>query len=268
MSPVAITIAGSDNSAGAGIQADLKTFSHFGVYGQTVVTCVVAEVPGKVASTQPVDLDVIRGQLRLSLIHFPVSAIKTGMLYSRAIIDLVCEILESVKPRPPLVVDPVMVAGSGDRLLQPDAVNEYSSRLFSMAAVITPNLDEARVLIQEKIQSLEQMQAAAKALSQKYGVPILLKGGHLAGDAAIDVLADQHSVREFSAPFERGIVTHGTGCTYSAAIAAGLATGHPLDEAVQTAKKYITECIRRSFRWETSKGEVWALRHSWPESRA
>src|ERR1700745_760836 len=122
MSPVAITIGGSDNSAGAGIQADLKTFSHFGVYGQTVVTCVVAEVPGKVASIQPVDLDVIRDQLRLSLTHFPVSATKTGMLSSGAIIDLVCEILGSVKPRPPLVVDPVMVAGSGDRLLQPDAV--------------------------------------------------------------------------------------------------------------------------------------------------
>jgi hydroxymethylpyrimidine/phosphomethylpyrimidine kinase len=264
MPPVAITIAGSDSSGGAGIQADLKTFSHFGVYGQTVVTSVVAEAPGKVASIQSVDLDVVRDQLTLSLTYFPVSAVKTGMLYSRAIIDLVGDVLESVQPRPALVIDPVMVASSGDRLLQPEAINQYASRLFPMAAVITPNLDEARVLSREKIESLDQMHIFAKALSEKYGVPVLLKGGHLVGNLATDVLADQRGTQEFSAPFEKGIITHGTGCTYSAAITAGLATGRLLDDAVKAAKEYVTECIRRSFRWETSKGEVWALRHSWP----
>jgi hydroxymethylpyrimidine/phosphomethylpyrimidine kinase len=122
-------------------------------------------------------------------------------------------------------------------------------------------LDEARVLSQEKIDSLEQMHVAARALSEKYGAPVLLKGGHLPGDLATDVLADERGTQEFSVPFEKGIITHGTGCTYSAAITAGLATGHPLDEAVKTAKEYVTQCIRHSFRWGTSKGEVWALRH-------
>jgi hydroxymethylpyrimidine/phosphomethylpyrimidine kinase len=261
MPPVAITIAGSDNSAGAGIQADLKTFSHFGVYGLTVLTCVVAEVPGKVVSIQPVELDVIRDQLTLSLTHFPVSAIKTGMLYSRAIIDLVSDLLEAVEPRPALVVDPVMVAGSGDPLLQPDAVNQYVARLFPLATVITPNLDEAAVLRREKVRSLEEMHVAATALFAKYRVPILLKGGHLAADVATDLLVGSDGAREFSAPFEKGVITHGTGCTYSAAIAANLALGSSLEESVKMAKDYVTECIRSSFRWETEKGSISALGH-------
>src|ERR1700722_5493995 len=133
--PVAVSIAGSDNSGGAGIQADLKTFTHFQVYAQTVVTCVVAEVPGKVVSIQPIDRAVIRDQLNLSLSHFPVVAIKTGMLYSREIIDLVCEAYESLseKERPFLVVDPVMIANSGDPLLEPDALERYKTRLFPLA---------------------------------------------------------------------------------------------------------------------------------------
>ena len=143
--PVAVSIAGSDSSGGAGIQADLKTFTHFNVYAETVITCVVAEVPGKVLSIQPINPGIVRDQLNLSLSHFPVTAIKTGMLYSQEIVDLVCEVYEALPKdkRPFLVVDPVMIATSGDSLIQPGAFEQYKARLFPLADLVTPNLDEA-----------------------------------------------------------------------------------------------------------------------------
>src|SRR5262249_22668836 len=155
--PAAITIAGSDSSSGAGIQADLKTFSHFGVYALTVVTCVVAEVPGIVSSIQAIDLEMIRKQLTLNLVHFPIGAIKTGMLYSAEIIDLICDTLEAFEPRerPMLVVDPVMMATSGAPLIQPRAIERYVSRLFPLATLVTPNLDEASVLLNRRLQSID-----------------------------------------------------------------------------------------------------------------
>jgi hydroxymethylpyrimidine/phosphomethylpyrimidine kinase len=263
--PVAISIAGSDNSGGAGIQADLKTFTHFNVYGQTVVTCVVAEVPGKVVSIQPVERAVIRDQLNLSLSHFPVAAIKTGMLYSREIIDLVCAACEAIseKERPFLVVDPVMVASSGDPLLKADALERYKSRLFPLANLITPNLDEAAVILGTKLDTVSRMREAAAELYHEYHVPFLLKGGHLKSAQAVDVLIDFDGLHEFSEPYQHGVSTHGTGCTYSAAIAANLALGRPLKEAVRVTKKYITRAIKDSFHWHTAAGEVFALRHFW-----
>jgi len=261
--PVAVSIAGSDNSAGAGIQADLKTFTHFQVYAQTVVTCVVAEVPGKVVSIQPIDRAVIRDQLNLSLSHFPVVAIKTGMLYSREIIDLVCEAYESLseKERPFLVVDPVMIATSGDPLLEPDTIDRYKTRMFPLADLITPNLDEAAAILGTKLDTLSRMREAAIELYQQYGVPFLLKGGHLKSAQAVDLLIDFDGLQEFSEPYRHGVSTHGTGCTYSAAIAANLALGLPLKEAVRVTKKYITRAINDSFHWQTKAGEVFALRH-------
>src|SRR5262249_30246884 len=138
--PAAITIAGSDSSSGAGIQADLKTFSHFGVYALTVLTCVVAEVPGIVSSIQAVNLEMILQQFSLNVVHCPVAVIKTGILYSAEIIDLICDMLEAVEPRerPMLVVDPVMIATSGEPLIQPRAIEKYISRLFPLAAIVTP----------------------------------------------------------------------------------------------------------------------------------
>jgi hydroxymethylpyrimidine/phosphomethylpyrimidine kinase len=263
--PVAVSIAGSDNSGGAGIQADLKTFTHFKVYAETVVTCVVAEVPGKVLSIQPVELSVVRDQLLLSLTHFPVGAIKTGMLYSREIIDLVCEVYEALprNERPFLVVDPVMVATSGDPLVLPDAVERYKSRMFSLADLITPNLDEAAAILGTKLGTLSQMRDAAVELYQEYGVPFLLKGGHIKSTQAVDLLIDFDGLHEFCEPYRHGISTHGTGCTYSAAIAANLALGLPLKEAVGVTKKYITRAINDAFRWKTKAGEASALRHFW-----
>ena len=263
--PVAVTIAGSDSSGGAGIQADLKTFTHFNVYAETVVTCVVAEVPGKVLAIQPLEHRVIQDQLQLSLTYFPVAAIKTGMLYSRQIIDLVCEIFEAIPghDRPFLVVDPVMIASSGDPLIQIDAFDRYKSRLFPLADLVTPNLDEAASILGSKLDTLSRMNEAGLALFREYNVPFLLKGGHLKAPHAMDLLIDFDGVHEFSAPHRHGIPTHGTGCSYSAAIAANLALGLSLLEAVSVAKKFITRAIDDSFHWNTKAGPTYALRHFW-----
>jgi len=262
---VAVTIGGSDNSAGAGIQADLKAFTHFKVYGQTVVTCIVAELPGVVRSIQPVEARVIRDQLELSLMHLPVAAIKTGMIFNRENIDLVCDTYEMIlqPERPFLVVDPVMIATSGYPLVQPDAIGRYKSRLFPIAGVITPNLDETSAILGEQVNSLDAMREAARRLYDEYGVPFLLKGGHLKTDSAVDYLIDSEGLHEFSEPYCHSISTHGTGCTYSAAITANIALGLPLRAAVGVAKKYVTRAIMDSFRWATRGSEVFALRHFW-----
>jgi len=261
--PVAITIAGSDSSSGAGIQADLKTFSHFGVYALTVVTCVVAEVPGIVTSIQAIDQATVRKQLELGLLHFPVTVIKTGMLYSAEIVDLVSDTLEALEPRerPMVVIDPVMIATSGDPLMQPGAIENFTARLFALATIVTPNLDEASVLLKRPIKSIDEMREAAVELYGKFRTPFLLKGGHLQGAEALDLLVDREGVRGFSEVYQREVSTHGTGCTYSAAIAANLALNLSLRDAVGSAKKYISAAIRASFRWSRNGRTVFALRH-------
>jgi hydroxymethylpyrimidine/phosphomethylpyrimidine kinase len=254
--PVALTIAGSDSSAGAGVQADLKTFGALGVYGLTALTCVVAETPGKVSKIEPVSVDLVREQIAVLLRGFPVAAIKTGLLYSGAIIAGIAEVLRA-HPRLPLVIDPVMVATSGDALLQGDAIQIYERELFPLAALITPNLSEAARLTGEPINDLAGMRAAGAALTRKYGVPVLLKGGHLPGNDAIDLLFRDREVTEFSAPFSRGIATHGTGCTYSAAITAGLAHGLSLEDSIRRGKQFVTAAIAQHHAW----GSVHALNH-------
>lgn len=257
----ALTIAGSDNSAGAGIQADLKTFSHFGVYGLTAVTCVVAEVPGHVSAIQAMTPEMVANQMRLSLMNFSIGAIKTGMLYSKEIIEAVVEVLREHGQGVPLVVDPVMVATSGDSLLLNDAIEAYRTQLLPMATLITPNLDEAAVLWgQGKIQSVEEMEIAGKALGARFETAILMKGGHLPGGSAVDLLIRGKQVWNYEALFVRDVMTHGTGCTYSAAIAANLGLGLALPEAVEKAKKYISEAIRQSFSWNPAS-PLMALNH-------
>src|SRR5687768_15951445 len=186
--PVALTIAGSDSSAGAGIQADLKTFSTLGVYGLTAITCVVAETPGRVSKIEPVSAELVREQIEVLLRGFPVAAIKTGMLFSREIVEGVARTVRALREKKgtaPMVVDPVMVATSGDALLSDDAIEPYERELFPLAALITPNLDEAARLSGEVIGDLAAMRKTGEMLSKKYGVPVLMKGGHLAGDEAI-----------------------------------------------------------------------------------
>lgn len=256
--PVALTIAGSDSSAGAGAQADLKTFHSLGVYGLTAITCVVAETPGKVRRIQGIDVDVIVEQIELLLESFPVRAIKTGLLYSAEIVSAVAKILRERKI--PIVLDPVMVATSGDLLLKSEAVGAYERELFPLAALITPNLDEVSTLVGRPIKDLAAMRGAGQELARRYRVPILLKGGHLGGDEAIDLLClTNGSEKKFSATFERGVHTHGTGCTYSAAIAAGLALGLSLEEAIARGKRFVTAAIAQHFSWP---GDLHALNHS------
>ncbi len=253
--PVVLTIAGSDNSAGAGAQADLKTISYFGCYGLTAITCVVAEVPGKVSSIQVMRPDIVAEQVSLSFSAFPVAAAKTGMLFSVAIVEAVADALAGKGTR--LVVDPVMVASSGDTLLKKSAIAAYRRALLPLATVATPNLDELRILAGRDVRSLADMKEAGKALVERYGCAFLLKGGHLRGKTAVDILATTSGLEEFAAPFVKGVTTHGTGCTYSAAVAAGLAKGRSLQEAVSFAKRYVTESIEKSLRW----GKTHALNH-------
>jgi hydroxymethylpyrimidine/phosphomethylpyrimidine kinase len=260
--PVALTIAGSDSSAGAGIQADLKTFSALGVYGLTAITCVVAETPGVVSKILPLNAEIVREQIRVLLASFPVAAVKTGLLVSSEIVAEIALTLRAhaATTRTPLrlVIDPVLVATSGDALLRDEAIETYERELFPLATLITPNLGEAGRLLGEPVRDLGGMRKAGEALAKKYGVSVLLKGGHLTGNGAIDLLFVEGNVMEFSAPFSRGVATHGTGCTYSAAIAAGLASGLALEEAVRRGKNFVSATIAEHYAW----GDIHALNHS------
>lgn len=241
--PVAMTVAGSDSSSGAGLQADLKTFQVYGVHGLCAVTCVVAEHPGKVVSIQAVRPEILADQIRLNLEGFPVATVKTGMLYSAQIIGVVVAALSSAKRRPKLVVDPVMVATSGAELLKPSAVKALCEGLLPMADLMTPNLDEAALLLGKPLPNVAAMREGAEALRARFGCAVLLKGGHMPGKLAMDVLADGGDVAVFEAPYVKGAQTHGTGCTLSAAITAGLAKGLAMREAVGLGKAFVTRAI-------------------------
>ncbi|MDZ4743468.1 MAG: bifunctional hydroxymethylpyrimidine kinase/phosphomethylpyrimidine kinase [Verrucomicrobiota bacterium] len=258
MKQVALTVAGSDNSAGAGIQADLKTFSACGVFGTTAITCIVSENPDRVVGIQAVKASLVASQIATAREYFKIQAVKTGMLYERGIIDAI--IPEIAKLNSPLIVDPVMVATSGAVLLKKDALNAICTKIIPMASLVTPNLNEAELLLSRKIQSLEDAKGAVVSLVERFGVPFLLKGGHLKSRDATDILYDGKVLSEFSAPFIRGIHTHGTGCTYSAAICAGMARGMNLEEAVGFGKKYITGALKNILRWPRKR---FALNHFW-----
>ena len=260
--PVALTIAGSDTSAGAGIQADLKTFTALGVYGLSAITCVVAETPGKVSRIEPLTADMVRRQIDVLASSFPIAAIKTGLLCSAEIVSTVAKTIVDLAANVPLVVDPVMIATSGDRLLDPDAIAIYERALFPIARLITPNLDEAGALLDRKLEDRQSIEAAARALAEKFGTAVLLKGGHLRGEEAVDLLVDNAEVKTFTAPFVADVATHGTGCTYSSAIAAGLAAGLSLVEAIAQAKEFVTRSITGRFCWRSPSGEtIDALNH-------
>jgi hydroxymethylpyrimidine/phosphomethylpyrimidine kinase len=244
---IVLTIAGSDNSGGAGIQADLKTFTTLGVYGTTAVTCVVAEHPGRVLNITPIPPGRVADQIRLVLEAFPVTAIKTGMLYSAEIITAVGETIMPVLAKGvPLVVDPVMVASSGKVLMKKDAIQALR---IKFATLVTPNRDEAELLWGKPIKNLETLNQAAIGLAKTFRGPhFLVKGGHLKTDRAVDVLAfPDGRVHEFGAKRIPSVDPHGTGCTYSAAIAAGLAKGLTVKEAVVLGKIFITRALYRRF---------------------
>lgn len=256
--PVALSIAGSDSGGGAGVQADLRTFASFGVHGLTAITCLTAQNPQGVTGVQAARASLVREQIEAVWGPFQPGAIKTGMLYSAAIIREVVAVLERVGRGVPLVVDPVMVATSGANLLQSAAFRALCDRLLPLATLATPNLDELSLLTGRRIRNVEQLREAACALRDRCGCAVLAKGGHLKGSEAVDILWDGQKEWMLTAPRVKGVSTHGTGCTYSAAIAAGLARGWGLGESVREAKDYITQAIGDSCR----AGGCWVLGHS------
>jgi hydroxymethylpyrimidine/phosphomethylpyrimidine kinase len=223
---------------------------------------VVAEVPGKVSAIAPVPPEVVAEQIRLSFEAYPVAAVKTGLLHSQACIEAICDTLASLENRPPLVVDPVMIATSGAPLLEQDAVDAYRNRLFPMATLVTPNLDEVRALLGWPVSSVEEMRQAGRELCRRFGSSFLLKGGHLRGEAIDTLVTQDGDVAEFTAPRVVGVATHGTGCTFSAAIAAGLASGLGLQETIAHGKQFVTRAIAAHFRWPRTASETHALNHS------
>src|SRR5256885_4572251 len=222
--PVALTIAGSDSGAGAGIQADMKTFAALGVYGVTVITAITAQNTVGVRALQEVDVGVIAAQLDAVAEDFSIGALKTGMLSSAAIIEAVAAGIQR-HPLRLLVVDPVMIAKSGDRLLREDAVDAMRRRLLPLAHLVTPNIPEAEVLSGRTIRTRDDRLAAALAIIELGAQAVVIKGGHSQDDPIVDLLVDRPRVHEYPAPRIVTTSTHGTGCTLSAAITAALATG-------------------------------------------
>jgi hydroxymethylpyrimidine/phosphomethylpyrimidine kinase len=236
---IALTIAGSDSSGGAGIQADLKTFSAFGVYGASVITALTAQNTHGVQGVEVVSPVFVAAQLNSVLSDLDVAAIKTGMLANSAIVETVADVLGS-RPARPLVVDPVMVATSGDALLARDAVEALKQRLLPLATLITPNLAEAAVLLDSEQAATEgEVVAQARALQAAGCRAVLIKGGHGSGNTAVDILVDAAGVERFARPRIDTPHSHGTGCSLSAAIAALLASGVDLTDAIDRAKAYV-----------------------------
>ena len=261
---IALTIAGSDCSSGAGIQADLKTFSTHGCHGLTALTCVVAETPGNVESIHPVPPAILQQQIEILLEAYPVQAIKTGMLYSKAHLDATSETLSEHR-NIPLVIDPVMVATSGSQLLDKNAIQSYHNQLLPLASLITPNMPEAAVLLNEPVEIKSDLEPAAKKLSELFQTSILLKGGHLPDTCdRLDVLWHNGKAHHFTAPLIEIGCTHGTGCTLSAAITAHLSQGTDLVKAVKESTKWVHSSIANSFKWPSptdSKQSIHCLNH-------
>jgi hydroxymethylpyrimidine/phosphomethylpyrimidine kinase len=253
-----MTIAGSDSGGGAGIQADLKTFQALGVYGASTLTAVTAQNTLGVRAVHEIPTDIIAAQIDAVVEDIGVDAAKTGMLSSAEIIATVAERVRHWR-LDRLVVDPVMVAKSGDRLLREDAVQALVRDLLPLAAVLTPNLPEAEVLVGRQLESDEDIRQAARDILDLGPRAVVMKGGHRQGDAT-DVFFDGHSFHTFSAPRIETPNTHGTGCTFSAAITAGLARGMDVLDAVGAAKHYLTEAIRHSQPLGSGHGPV---AHAW-----
>ena len=239
---VALTIAGSDSGGGAGIQADLKTFAALGVHGTSAITCLTAQNPKGVLGIQPCTPDMLRKQIEAVIAELSPKAIKTGMLFSAELVAVVAEL-------DGLIVDPVMIATSGAKLIDKGAIMAIKERLLPRARLVTPNLEEAEVLIGAQIKSENDLRKAARRIHETFGCAALVKGGHLKGSGeAIDFFYDGRTELMLTAPLIRGLSLHGTGCTYSAAITAYLALGHSLPDAVSRAKQFITQAIVQSVR--------------------
>jgi hydroxymethylpyrimidine/phosphomethylpyrimidine kinase len=242
VAPVVLTIAGSDSGAGAGIQADLKTFAAFGVYGVCAITAVTAQNTQGVAAVEVISASVVRAQIRAVMADFPVGAAKTGMLATAEVVRAVADAVRELRV-PNLVVDPVMVAKSGDSLLTADAVAAIRAALLPLAAVVTPNLPEAEALAGIAIRSEHDAEEAARRIRALGPAAVIVTGGHAESLDIVDLLFDGVSVRAFPQQRIPGSDTHGTGCTFAAAVAAHLSLGRSLTDAVPVAQRYIAGAI-------------------------
>jgi hydroxymethylpyrimidine/phosphomethylpyrimidine kinase len=249
--PVALTIAGSDSGGGAGIQADLKTFAACGVHGASAIACLTAQNPRRVLAVAPCPPKLLQRQIEAVFAELPPRAVKTGLLHSAANVRVVADFFKARTARRPipLVVDPVMVSTSGAELLAPAARKVLMEKILPLATLVTPNLDEAEILAGQKIRGPEDLRAAARKIYSRFGGAVLAKGGHLTDSReAVDIFFDGKTELLLSAPFIQGVSTHGTGCTYSAAICAGLALGLELPRAVELGKQFITAAIAGSYQ--------------------
>jgi hydroxymethylpyrimidine/phosphomethylpyrimidine kinase len=252
--PVALTIAGSDSSGGAGIQADLKTFTVLGVYGASVLTALTAQSTRGVSGILAVPPDFVRKQIDAVAGDFAIGAVKTGMLNDRETVVAVVNALKHHELRP-LVVDPVIVATSGDSLLAPDAVQAMRDELIPRADILTPNLHEAARLLDQPVAKDEAgMLAQARALLRLGCKAVVIKGGHGEGAEAVDLLVEADAVTRLALPRITTRNTHGTGCTFSAAIVANLAQGVPIKQAVSDAKRFVHEALQAGARLALGKG--------------
>jgi hydroxymethylpyrimidine kinase/phosphomethylpyrimidine kinase len=240
--PVALSIAGSDSGGGAGIQADLKTFQAFGVYGTTAVTAITVQDTAGVHGVHAVPVDMVRRQIEVVARDLTPAACKSGMLATSELVAVVADAIAALGLGQ-YVLDPVMVATSGDRLLDRDAESAVTELLVPLSAVVTPNLDEARLLTGLRIEDETEMRAAGERLLELGAGAALVKGGHLAGDTVVDVLVDRDGVEHWRRRRIETTSTHGTGCTVSAAIAAGLAHGRSLREAVADALDFVRRAM-------------------------
>lgn len=256
----ALTIAGSDSGGGAGIQADLKAFEAHGVFGMSVVTAVTAQNTHAVTAVHEIPADLVAGQIDAVASDLPVHAVKTGMLASVAIIDAVAEGIAR-HALGPVVVDPVMVSTAGDLLIQPDAVYAVTSRMLPLAALVTPNAHEASVLAEREVRTLDDARRAADIILALGPDAVLVKGGHLLGEAdAVDLLLTKNGERLYRRPRLDSTSTHGTGCTYASAIAANLALGYDLETAIDRARSYLQEAIRAGLDIGAGNGPT---KHFW-----
>lgn len=246
--PVALTVAGSDSGGGAGIQADLKTFFSLGVHGTSVITCITAQNPSAVIGIQEIDPEIVLKQLEAVFDGLVPASAKTGMLYSEKIIKSVARFFRE-KNFSSLIIDPVMVASSGAVLLKKEAIDALVGELIPLGRLIMPNLDEASVFLGRKICSIEELRDAARELNRRFSCAVLLKGGHLKDlKEAIDIFQDGKTELMLKGTMIKNAQTHGTGCTYSAAVTAFLAKGCSIQGSVISAKKYITRAIANSVK--------------------
>jgi hydroxymethylpyrimidine/phosphomethylpyrimidine kinase len=239
----ALTIAGSDSGGGAGIQADLKTFAAHGVYGTSAITALTAQNTRGVTGVHAVPAEFVTQQIEAVVGDIGCDAVKTGMLATSAIVEVTAAAVEALE-LPNLVVDPVMIAKGGDRLLTQDAVHAIKSTLLRLARVVTPNVPEAEVLAGIPIATLDDMRKAAHVILKLGPEAVIVKGGHLEGPEAVDLLVHAHGETRLASPRLAVPYTHGTGCTFAAAIAARLALGDSLDEAARLAKQYVTGAMQ------------------------